>query len=165
MTKEVGLEELEGERKKTKVRFTEEEAAIMIQRRLYRNLDPISYLVIRRPVTLVRNDLRHHYEASTLFDYIEKTGDMKDPKTRQTYSNQELSLIETAVGKKITRSKDKEEREEVLNSLITEIVDAERRGLNVSEETMMDSLHVLRGEEERRWFEERLAEERQILRA
>jgi hypothetical protein len=56
--------------------------------------DPITLAIVNRTFTLIRNGVKVPYDAKTLYEFIKKTGDFKDPVTRTEYNICELSRLE-----------------------------------------------------------------------
>lgn len=59
--------------------------------------DPISLLRIKKKFCIVRNNCQHFYDATVLFNYINSSGDFKDPITRIDFDSCELLRLDHAV--------------------------------------------------------------------
>lgn len=105
----------------------EERAAACIQRRLVRELDPITHRPIRCRYALCRGGIMHVFDAETLFTYIVYSGDLTDPLCRSPYARHELMRLERLVQRKLTANasqaiSEQRDHEMLLDVLVDEVI-------------------------------------------
>jgi hypothetical protein len=74
--------------------------ALITIENIINNTDPISHGSIRYKYGLCRHGVLIYFDAKVLHDYIEDTGDMKDPITRMEYEHHELVRLDRVSRKK-----------------------------------------------------------------
>tara|TARA_B100000214_G_C23971000_1_gene630141 strand:- start:1698 stop:2258 length:561 start_codon:yes stop_codon:yes gene_type:complete len=99
--------------------------------------DPITQKIIRFRFGFCRNDVVIFYDAKVLHNYIFRTGDLRDPVTRQEYKLHELMRLDRIVGSKFRLSENqpflkKVFREEMERSSLRDHILEEMTNLFVS---------------------------------
>ena len=90
------------------------------------HIDPVSLERVRVSFPVVRGDSKHVYDANHLLDYIEKTGDLADPLTRQLFTSLDLTRLQRTTGKMMKNLVDLQtarEEEQTRQSLISNLLD------------------------------------------
>lgn len=119
------------------------QAILLIKTRLqdYLCKDPITLTRIKNPVSVIRNNVRHIYDADSLYRYIHESGDFFDPIARKEFDTCELLRISNRTGKLNLNNL----KEELVNKHNENIVNAEL--CQVFECELSEQISLLRNEE------------------
>ena len=152
---------MQGKRMWDEVEYESERdaAARTIQRILVKELDPITLSPIRSPFLLLRNGVHIPFDCDTLHDYIAKTGDARDPVTREAYAKHELHRIERVTGKQLPPSLSPilSDRTQLLNYFIEELL-SDDQSARFYYETMENIRAVVQTPEDVQLVEHRITE-------
>lgn len=75
-----------------------ENAALTIQRILVKEIDPIMLRPIKRKFALLRNNCMINYDAFSMFEYVQTSGDLRDPVARQQFEKHEIMRLGRLAG-------------------------------------------------------------------
>lgn len=100
------------------------------------HIDPLSLERVRVSFSVVRGENAHVYDANHLQDYIERTGDLTDPLTRQPYTLLDLTRLQRATGKVMkslvdlrTWREEEQTRQTLITNLLNEILTEENENV------------------------------------
>jgi hypothetical protein len=112
-----------------------DDAARTIQRIIVHELDPIMTRPIRTQFLLFRNGCHITYDAHTLFDYINQSGDVYDPVAREFIQRHERMRLERVCNKRLSSDKqlafqfkNEIDRRSLFSYLLNEIAEKEHEG-------------------------------------
>ena len=100
-----------------------------IRKILFEDIDPIRKEYIRKRFLLYRNDVLILFDATVLFEYIQTSGDLRDPIAREEYKLHELIRLQRICGKPLLerhrldsiRLRERE-RQELISYLTNEVI-------------------------------------------
>ena len=97
-------------------------AAMVLQTVLVRDVDPITIRPIRFPFFLQRSGVMIRMDPEALFEYVSKTGDLNDPVCKQRYAKHELMRMQRVVGKRFPDNLDIKFSEQNDTSMLTDFL-------------------------------------------